>query len=242
MSDTISIAVLAPQVFNPNGDAENGRVLVRRLLWSGLDAQSVDVVHPREADQRFDAFVIGSCPESEVMSAHGVLSLWREIFAEHLADDRPILAIGTGAELLSERIELRAGEIVDGLGLLPTRATLLPQRAVGEIAVSTSLATLSGYENHARGFSGTFEPLGEVLSGVGNGDGTEGVRAGTLLATHLHGPVAAKNPVIADEILAKIAANRGAMYTPNSAAAEKADGYARDAHEAVMSRLRLSSH
>ena len=45
------------------------------------------------------------------------------------------------------------------------------------------------------------EPLAQVLTGVGNGDGTEGAWAGRVLGTYLHGPVLVRNPGLADLLL-----------------------------------------
>ena len=43
-----------------------------------------------------------------------------------------------------------------------------------------------------------------MLSGVGNGggDGTEGARSGRVLGTYAHGPALARNPSLADLLLA----------------------------------------
>ncbi len=47
-------------------------------------------------------------------------------------------------------------------------------------------------------------PLARVLHGVGNGTGddTEGARSGLVLGTYAHGPVLARNPSLADLLLA----------------------------------------
>lgn len=45
------------------------------------------------------------------------------------------------------------------------------------------------------------DALGRVLHGTGDGAGHEGYAEGGLLGTHLHGPVLAKNPSLADAIL-----------------------------------------
>jgi hypothetical protein len=39
------------------------------------------------------------------------------------------------------------------------------------------------------------------VTGVGNGDGTEGAYAGRVLGTYLHGPVLVRNPGLADLLL-----------------------------------------
>ena len=40
-----------------------------------------------------------------------------------------------------------------------------------------------------------------VLTGVGNGDGTEGAYAGRVVGTYLHGPALVRNPGLADMLL-----------------------------------------
>jgi lipid II isoglutaminyl synthase (glutamine-hydrolysing) len=67
------------------------------------------------------------------------------------------------------------------------------------------LPTLSGFENHG-GVTSRAEgtaALGQVVAGVGNGvgDGTEGAVQGRIVGTYLHGPVLARNPVLADRLL-----------------------------------------
>jgi hypothetical protein len=67
---------------------------------------------------------------------------------------------------------------------------------------------LTGFENH-RGVT-TLDPgtasLGRVLRGTGNGvgDGAEGVVASMVIGTYLHGPVLARNPSLADELLRRV--------------------------------------
>jgi hypothetical protein len=45
-------------------------------------------------------------------------------------------------------------------------------------------------------------PLGRVTAGVGNGDGSEGAVRGRVIGTYMHGPVLARNPALADLLLA----------------------------------------
>jgi hypothetical protein len=40
-----------------------------------------------------------------------------------------------------------------------------------------------------------------VTAGIGNGDGSEGAVAGRVVGTYLHGPVLARNPALADQLL-----------------------------------------
>ena len=62
---------------------------------------------------------------------------------------------------------------------------------------------LTGFENHQgvtrRGPA--VKPLATVVTGVGNGDGTEGSYFGRVVGTYLHGPALVRNPGLADMLL-----------------------------------------
>src|SRR5262249_12348404 len=70
------------------------------------------------------------------------------------------------------------------------------------------LPALSGYENHAgvTSIGPGAAPLGRVRRGTGNGDGSgvDGVWAGRVVGTYLHGPVLARNPALADHLLSGV--------------------------------------
>jgi hypothetical protein len=95
---------------------------------------------------------------------------------------------------------------VEGLGLLGVDTVGGATRAVGEAVVEAGppIGALSGFENHA-GRTIRDEgvgTLGAVVTGVCNGDGSDGALQGRLVATYLHGPVLARNPAFADWLLA----------------------------------------
>jgi CobQ-like glutamine amidotransferase family enzyme len=104
------------------------------------------------------------------------------------------------------------GAEAEGLALLDCRTarstSASAKRAVGELVVdpdrALGLPPLSGYENHGSvtTVGPAAAPIGRVRSGVGNGDGTDGAWAGRVLGTYLHGPVLARNPALADLMLA----------------------------------------
>ena len=121
-----------------------------------------------------------------------------------------MLAVCAGLQILGVSFVGPDGVEADGLGLVDcvTRRGRGP-RAVGEIVVEPvaglGLPTLSGYENHAgvTSVGPGAPPAGRVRQGVGNGDGsrTDGVWAGRVVGTYLHGPVLARNPALADHLL-----------------------------------------
>jgi CobQ-like glutamine amidotransferase family enzyme len=96
-------------------------------------------------------------------------------------------------------------------GLLDIRSGRGERRGVGEVTADVDPALgverLTGFENHQgvtrRGPD--VKPLATVLTGVGNGDGTEGACYGRVVGTYLHGPVLVRNPSLADLLLSWVA-------------------------------------
>jgi CobQ-like glutamine amidotransferase family enzyme len=122
-----------------------------------------------------------------------------------------IFAVCAGYQLLGTEFGGEEGQQVAGLEILDMRSGRGDRRGVGEILAEVNPALgvprLTGFENH----QGVTErgpgvaPLAEVLTGVGNGDGTEGAWAGRVLGTYLHGPVLVRNPGLADLLLTWVA-------------------------------------
>ncbi len=135
-------------------------------------------------------------------------------FGGRAGDDLP----GLGLLPLTTQSPGPAGRSVGDLAVAPS-----PAARAWAGAWDQRLPTLVGYENHGGrtvAEPGAGDPLGSVLRGVGNGtdsaaapargapdaavDGWCGRRgAGWVIATYLHGPVLAQNPVLADALLAE---------------------------------------
>ena len=227
------ILQLFPELTNVNGDAENALVLARRLQWAGSDAEVIAVA-PGEAAPAFrpDAVVLGSGVDSVLHRTRDALETLAPALTDWVGDGVPVLAVGTGMELLGHELPLE-NEVLQGLGILPGMATALPSRVAGEIAVKSDWGTLVGYENHARGYrTYAARPMGETLSGTGNGDGTEGVRHGSVFGTHLHGPILARNPSLGMAFVALAVGDDIDAYAPG-----RADGVADTINAAALRRL-----
>jgi hypothetical protein len=168
--------------------------------------------------------VLGSSTDSVLPRVLAALERVRDALERWLAAGVPVLAVGTGLELLTERVELE-GLVLDGLGLVAGEAVPLGARVADDLVVDAAEGRLVGYENHARGLRPAQDvlPFGTVVKGVGDGQGVDGVRSGSLLGTRLHGPVLAKNPALADALLALAF---GRPVTPTGPAAEAADAAA----------------
>lgn len=233
---TLNIVALLPVLQNTNGDAENAAVLAARARWAGLDAVVVPVDRRSDLPDRVDAIVLGSGNDSSLDAARAALIEFHDDLRTWGTEGVPILAIGTGWELLSWGVERHDG-VVEGLGILPGRAVPRDGRVTGDVIVASArFGALVGFENHARDYIGAEgSPLGRVRAGVGNGraSGQEGVVMGNVIGTHLHGPVLAKNPAFADALLGVIASRAGLEYVAGARAAV-VDAYATAARESQV--------
>ena len=234
---TLTIASIIPSLQNTNGDAENAAVLAARAGWAGLDARVVAVESRDDLPEHVDVVVLGSGSDSSLEASRDVLLTLHDEFRRWGTKGVPILSIGTGWELLSWGIERQGAPDVQGLGILPGRAVPRGARVTGDLVITSPRhGMLVGFENHARDYvQAEASPLGRVRAGEGNGRGSsqEGVVMGAVIGTHLHGPVLAKNPSMADAILAVAAERAGLSYAPGPQAAV-VDAYAQAARQAHL--------
>lgn len=232
-----TIVTLVPSLLDTNGDAQNAAVLARRLQWAGHEVRVVAVEDGSELPEQVDAVIVGSGNDSTLEPARERLLTMHDELRRWGTEGVPILSVGTGWELLSWGVESADGRTVEGLGVLPGRAVPRGERATGDLVVrSPRFGHLVGFENHARDYvQAEASPLGRIVSGVGNGRdaGQEGVVMGWVLGTHLHGPVLAKNPAMADAILTEMANRAGVGYEPGERTAV-VDGYAEAARHAQL--------
>lgn len=209
---TLRVVVVYPDLLGTYGDGGNGVVLARRAAWRGIDVELIEAV----SDQPL--------PTADLYCLGGGEDGPQVLTAERLAVDgtlrravdggAAVLAVCAGYQIVGRTFPAADGRAVEGVGLLDvTTARSDRPRSVGELLVdvtpldtglgSPTVGLLTGFENHASttvvGPGAT--ALGRVVHGVGNGDGTEGARAGKVVATYCHGPVLARNPALADLLL-----------------------------------------
>jgi CobQ-like glutamine amidotransferase family enzyme len=204
---TIGIALLFPELLGTYGDFGNALVLLRRLQWRGHDAAIVDVPAGTAIPEAADLFVVGGGEDAPQVEAADELIASGAV---NRAVDRgaAVLAVCAGFQIIGTAFPGPGGPPRPGVGLIDATTVRGPgPRAVGEIVVDApALPTLTGFENHGghTRLGAGVAPLGRVTQGVGNGDGTEGVLAGNVVGTYLHGPVLARNPALADLLLARV--------------------------------------
>ena len=207
----LRIVRLFPDLLGTYGDDGNALVLERRAAWRDLPATIIDVTARDIVPDDGHVYVIGGGEDGPQVRATQILA---DSGAVHRAVERgaAVLAVCAGFQVLGASFVGPDGSTTVGLELLDvTTVRGTGPRIVGEVVVETDpdlgIGALTGYENHA-GVSTLgpgARPLGIARVGTGNhpaGAHAEGAWQDRIVATYLHGPVLARNPALADQLLA----------------------------------------
>lgn len=208
----VGVALLFPDLLGTYGDSGNAVILAQRLRWRGIGADVLTIRSGDAVPTGCQIYVVGGGEDLPQAQAARQLGAGGDSGPLQRAVDAGavVLAVCAGVQILGRSFVGPDGHEAPGLGLVDCatrRGTGL--RAVGEMVVDPvpelGLAALTGYENHGgvTTIGPQTSPLGRVRHGVGNGDGsgTDGVWAGRVVGTYLHGPVLARNPALADRLL-----------------------------------------
>ena len=241
----VAIALLFPNLLGIYGDGGNALVLQKRLQWRGIDARIVTVDAGEPAPDSCDLYLLGGGEDGPQTQAARELGTNGPVHRA-VAKGAVVFAVCAGMQIVGHHFPDNEGRTVTGLGLLDCETVRTDEpRAVGELLVQADdrlpgLGRLTGFENH--GGRTRLGPeatgLGPVAAGVGNGDGSEGVRnadlaRGKVLGTYLHGPALARNPRLADLLLAWVLDTTIAELDPLDDADREADLLRSDRFRAV---------
>ncbi len=224
----ITLVHLYPREMNIYGDTGNVRVLAKRLAWRGYESRIVAVSMgdplPVEAD-----IVLGGGGQDAAQGAIGLDFVAKAATLTAMAADGVVmLAICGTYQLLGHEFVTHAGVRIPGVGLLDVTTRASTDRLIGNITVDTGatprvggggsgaplgVGRLVGYENHSglTTLGPAARPIGATAHGRGNNgtDRSEGAMRDNVFATYLHGPVLAKSPRFADELLRRALDRRG---------------------------------
>lgn len=210
---SLTLTHLYPRELNIYGDTGNVLVLRKRLQWRGLDAEvvGVQVGDPLPADTDI---LLGGGGQDAAQGEIGrdFVSRGPELCA--MADDGVVMLTICGSyQLLGHHFLTKDGRQIEGVGVLDVVTTGSDQRLIGNNHIDTPWGRLVGFENHSglTELGPGVEPLGRTETGRGNNgsDQTEGAVRGNVFGTYLHGPVLAKSPAFADELLRRALSRRG---------------------------------
>jgi CobQ-like glutamine amidotransferase family enzyme len=211
---TLTLVHLYPREMNIYGDTGNVLVLRKRLEWRGLPVRVVPVSVgdplPNEAD-----ILLGGGGQDAAQGEIGQDFASRGAQLRAMADDGVVMLTICGSyQMLGHEFVTQEGVRIAGVGVLDITTQGQPVRLIGNNYVDTPDAgRLVGYENHSglTTLGPDARPLGSTQHGRGNNgkDGTEGAVRDNVIGTYLHGPVLAKSPRFADDLLRRAYARRG---------------------------------
>jgi len=210
----LTIGLVLPDVLGTYGDDGNALVLRERARRRGIEASIERILLHDDIPPSHDLYTLGGGEDSAQLLAAARLSASPGLQSA-AADGRPIFAVCAGLQVLGHTFRAH-GEEAEGVGLLDVTTAPLTRRATGELASEPTRAgitaelsePLTGFENHmgATVLGPDASALGRVTRGVGNGaDGekVDGVVQGSVIATYMHGPALARNPQLADLLIAR---------------------------------------
>jgi CobQ-like glutamine amidotransferase family enzyme len=222
----VTIGLLLPDVLGTYGDRGNAAVLAQRLRWRGFDARILRFPAGTTPSACCDIYLLGGGEDAAEHYAVDWLSRHRTLRSA-LARSQ-VLAVCAGLQVLGLWMRDRAGRTRPGAQILDLTTAADGRRAIGEAVARCRLpgvGTLTGFENHAgrTALGAGVQPLGALVHGVGNGDGFDGVLAGGIVGTYLHGPVLARNPALADHLLSRaVGQDLAPLALPDEDAARRA--------------------
>lgn len=207
----IRIVQLFGDLLGTYGDGGNALVLERRATWRGIDAVRTDVTALDPIPDDGDIYVIGGGEDGPQTRAARLLTESGAL-ERAVTKGASVLAICAGFQIMGHSFVGPDGSSTPGLGLLDvTTVRSSGPRIVGEVLVDTDgglgLGMLTGYENHAgvTRLGESAEPVGRVWESdpaTQHPPRFEGAHHGRVIGTYLHGPVLARNPAVADRLLA----------------------------------------
>jgi CobQ-like glutamine amidotransferase family enzyme len=205
---------LYPREMNIYGDTGNVLVLRRRLEWRGLTPRVVPVnvgdPIPSDAD-----IVLGGGGQDAAQDEIGLDFVSRGVELRALADDGVVFLTICGTyQLLGHEFVTQDGVVIPGTGVLDVTTRGQQERLIGNNYVDTDFGgRLVGYENHSgmTTLGPDARPVGKTELGRGNNgkDRTEGAMRDNVFGLYLHGPVLAKSPRFADDLLRRALSRRG---------------------------------
>jgi CobQ-like glutamine amidotransferase family enzyme len=202
VTEPVRIVEVFPLLTQAQGDGGNALALAHRLALRGLASEVA--VHDDGSLPPCEVLLLGGLDEdglpelADRLRAAGLL--------ERVAEGCLVLAVNAGYVVLGEEFEDPAGAVRLGLGVLPvsfTRGAEVTAPVVAEAGVP-GVPTISAYESHvSQARPGPHAQPWVVVTSAGT-PRPEGVVAGPVIGTFLHGPVLARNPLLADHLLGQV--------------------------------------
>ncbi|MBA2796725.1 lipid II isoglutaminyl synthase subunit GatD [Streptococcus porcinus] len=212
----LNLAHLYGNLLNTYGD--NGNVLMLKYVAEKLGAKvTVDIVSIGDTfDQdHYDIVFFGGGQDYEQSIVAKDLPAKKAAISQFIDQDKVILAICGGFQLLGQYYIQANGELINGIGVMGHYTLGQDKnRYIGDIKIHNQEfnETYYGFENHqGRTFlSADEKPLGQVIYGNGNNkeDKTEGVHYKNVFGSYFHGPILSRNVNLAYRLVTTALKNK----------------------------------
>lgn len=205
---TFTIVHLLPELLGTYGDRGNVEILSWRLRAREVPHEVLKIGVSDSIPTSADLYLIGGGEDDAQIAALEILGK-NNLLQKVLDSGAHIFAVCAGFQILGTQFPASGDRIIQGLGLIGVETVSARHRSVGELLSrpTVPIEMLTGFENHGgqTRFLDELQPLGHVVSGIGNGQGSnvDGLVTPQIVATYMHGPAFARNPELADWILSR---------------------------------------
>jgi lipid II isoglutaminyl synthase (glutamine-hydrolysing) len=212
---TLTLVHLLPELLGTYGDRGNVEIASWRLSQRGIKHEVLTVGIGDAIPTTAELYFLGGGEDDAQIKASQLIGA---SLLTAVNGSAHIFAVCAGFQLLGVTFPASGGRTQQGLEIVPIETVPATKRSVGEIlsAPSIPISTLTGFENHAgqTRFLQDLQPLGKVLSGVGNGLDTQidGLVTSQIVGTYMHGPAFARNPELADWILSRVVGDLAPLH------------------------------
>lgn len=206
----VKILHLFNNLMNLYGETGNIKILERRLKAGHIAFKTVKAMPKDVIDWDFDFVYIGNGAEKSMFASLKETQNFTDEFNKLIFEKNAVVLLtGNSMSLFGKKIVKENGEEIEGLSILDietyeTYNTPTMQDCVFDCELTNS--KIVGFINRATKIISNEKPLFKVIKGVGNlpDDKFEGMQKNNLFATHLIGPILAKNPDFLELIIKKL--------------------------------------
>ncbi len=209
-ASALSLVHVYPQFLGSYGHGGNALVLAQRCRWRGVTCDIHEVTIGEVIPAEADIYYLAGGDTVGVKAVAQALQQQQGL-QQAAARGAVVFGVGSGCQLLGERLSLPRGDTFAGIGLLDLTSEPAVRRRFGPVIGEPLLpieAPLLGFEDHQMTLQLGAEAtaIAKLRHGAGNGSaqGTEGIWRSNVFGTSLRGPVLALNPSFADLLLERV--------------------------------------
>ena len=205
---SFTIVHLLPELLGTYGDRGNVEILSWRLKQRDIAHDVLTIGVGDAIPTSADLYLLGGGEDDAQIAATEILAK-SDSLKKALDGGAHIFAVCAGFQILGTCFPASGTHVISGLGLVGIETVSAKHRSVGEILTrpTVPIEMLTGFENHGgqTRFLDELTPLGHVLAGIGNGQGSnvDGLVTSQIVATYMHGPAFSRNPQLADWVLTR---------------------------------------